>query len=311
MRDDNLESTVLSVVSPIYNGALYLEPFLQSILSQTFSNFELIMVDDGSTDRSVNIIQSYQKKDPRIHIIKQNHKGAGSARNLGLSQAKGEYIIFLDCDDWFSDDFFKTMLDHIKKDRSDIVICEYYLFNQKTSEIKRVKIPDTMGKKFEETNLLFDLFAPSPWTKLYRTIFLKKNHLLFQEIPSCNDWSLAYTALACAKKISVIRRPLLYYRSQISSSISSNRFRRTGDIVQAIKHLKHELKKRNLFDRYKEGFGRRSANHLIYEAFGGRRWGGFYILFRNLVIVNDYFVYKAFLCEVVKRLEKLLNNFFN
>ena len=179
------------------------------------------------------------------------------------------------------------------------------------SEIKRVKIPDTMGKKFEETNLLFDLFAPSPWTKLYRTIFLKKNHLLFQEIPSCNDWSLAYTALACAKKISVIRRPLLYYRSQISSSISSNRFRRTGDIVQAIKHLKHELKKRNLFDRYKEGFGRRSANHLIYEAFGGRRWGGFYILFRNLVIVNDYFVYKAFLCEVVKRLEKLLNNFFN
>ena len=76
-------SVLLSVVSPVYNGSAYLTPFLQSVLNQSFSDFELIMVDDGSTDDSVQIIQTYQEKDTRIHLIKQNHKGAGSARNVG------------------------------------------------------------------------------------------------------------------------------------------------------------------------------------------------------------------------------------
>ena len=105
-------SVLLSVVSPVYNGSAYLTPFLESVLHQTFSDFELIMVDDGSTDDSVQIIQTYQEKDARIHLIRQNHQGAGSARNVGLSQAKGQYIIFLDSDDWFNEDFFKIMLDN-------------------------------------------------------------------------------------------------------------------------------------------------------------------------------------------------------
>lgn len=94
MDNDHSQSVILSVISPVYNGAKYLEPFLISVLQQSFPHFELIMVDDGSTDSSIEIIKSYQKKDSRIHLIEQNHKGAGSARNFGLSQAKGQYIIF-------------------------------------------------------------------------------------------------------------------------------------------------------------------------------------------------------------------------
>lgn len=307
MNNDHSRSVILSVVSPVYNGAKYLEPFLQSVLQQSFPHFELIMVDDGSTDSSVEIIKSYQKKDSRIHLIGQNHKGAGSARNFGLSQAKGQYIIFLDCDDWFSDDFFKTMIDRIEVDQSDIAVCEFFIYNQQTGETEQFVIPETGNQKIERTNLVFDIFAPNPWTKLYRVSFLKQNQLLFQEIPSCNDWSFAYTSLACAEKISVIREPLVYYRTKTTTSISSYRYKRTKDIVWAIKHLRQELKSRALFSQYKEGFARKSISHLVYEALSGQGVKVFYVLFRNLLMVNDFAVHKAFVQKIIQFLGKRLN----
>lgn len=307
MDNDHSQSVILSVISPVYNGAKYLEPFLISVLQQSFPHFELIMIDDGSTDSSVEIIKSYQKKDSRIHLIGQNHKGAGSARNFGLSQAKGQYIIFLDCDDWFSDDFFKTMIDRIEVDQSDIAVCEFFIYNQQTGETEKFVIPETGNQKIERTNLVFDIFAPNPWTKLYRISFLKQNQLLFQEIPSCNDWSFAYTSLACAEKISVIREPLVYYRTKTTTSISSYRYKRTKDIVWAIKHLRQELKSRALFSQYKEGFARKSISHLVYEALSDQGVKVFYVLFRNLLMVNDFAVYKAFIQKVIQFLEKRLN----
>ena len=237
-------------------------------------------------------------------MIGQNHKGAGSARNFGLSRAKGQYIIFLDCDDWFSEDFFKTMIDRIEADQSDIAICEFFIYNQQTGEMGKSAIPETRNQKIERTNLVFDIFAPNPWTKLYRISFLKKKELLFQEIPSCNDWSFAYTSLACAEKISVIRKPLVYYRTKTTTSISSYRYKRTKDIVWAIKHLRQELKSRALFSQYKEGFARKSISHLVYEALSDQGVKVFYVLFRNLLMVNDFAVYKAFVQKVIQYLGK-------
>lgn len=304
MDNEQSRPVILSVVSPVYNGAKYLEPFLRSVLQQSFPHFELIMVDDGSTDSSIEIIKTYQKKDSRIHLIGQNHKGAGSARNFGLSRAKGQYIIFLDCDDWFSEDFFKTMIDRIEADQSDIAICEFFIYNQQTGEMGKSAIPETRNQKIERTNLVFDIFAPNPWTKLYRISFLKKKELLFQEIPSCNDWSFAYTSLACVEKISVIRKPLVYYRTKTTTSISSYRYKRTKDIVWAIKHLRQELKSRALFSQYKEGFARKSISYLVYEALSDQGVKVFYVLFRNLLMVNDFAVYKAFVQKVIQYLGK-------
>lgn len=306
MTGGDFHSVVLSVVSPMHNGSLYLEPFLQSVLHQSFSSFELIMVDDGSTDDSAQIIQNYQDKDSRIRLIRQNHRGAGSARNLGLSHAQGQYIIFLDCDDWFCEDFFKTMIDHIKADQSDVAVGEFFIYEQKTKQTRSFRIAEEAVSEIAGTNLIFDLLPPNPWTKLYRTDFLRQNSLSFQEIASCNDWSFAYASLACARKISVVREPLAYYRTQTDTSISSYRYKRTKDIVLAIKHLKEELKKRDLYSRYREGFARKSVSHLVYEAFAGRKWKGVYILLRNLVMVNDLVIYRFFVQKVFRYLRKRL-----
>ena len=157
------------------------------------------------------------------------------------------------------------------------------------------------------TNLVFDIFAPNPWTKLYRVSFLKRNQLLFQEIPSCNDWSFAYTSLACAEKISVIREPLVYYRTKTNTSISSQRYKRTKDIVRAVLDLKRQLQLRGLYGCFKNGFARRSVRDLAGEAFSKRRLMGFYILSRNLLIVNDMAVYMAFIQKVIQFLGKRVN----
>lgn len=304
-------SVLLSVVSPVYNGSAYLTPFLQSVLNQSFSDFELIMVDDGSTDDSVQIIQTYQEKDARIHLIRQNHQGAGSARNIGLSHVKGQYIIFLDSDDWFNEDFFKIMLNRITKDQSDVAVCEFFIYNQQTGEKQVSAIAETGNRKIERTDLVFDLFSPNPWTKIYRTALLKENHLVFQDIPSCNDWSFAFASLACANKISVIHEQLVNYRTQTNTSISSYRYKRTKDIVRAIKQLKVELKSRDLYSQYQAGFARKSVNHLVYEAFTGRCWSGIYVLARNLLIVNDWAVYKAVVFKVIRYFGKRFWKGFN
>ncbi|MDM8226305.1 glycosyltransferase family 2 protein [Parasutterella secunda] len=308
MNSNNTQSVVLSVVSPMYNGSLYLKPFLQSVLHQSFSSFELIMVDDGSIDDSIQIVRTYQEEDARIHLIQQNHQGAGSARNLGLAHAKGQYIMFLDCDDWFKEDFFQTMIDRITEDQSDVVVCEFFFYNQLTGETKRSAILETGNRKIENSDLVFDIFVPSVWVRLYRTLFLKQNQLSFQDIPSCNDWSFSYISLCCANKISVVHKPLVFYRTKTKNSISSQRYKRTKDIVEAVKDLKRQLVKRKLYENFKHGFARRSFRHLGGEAFTRRELIGFYILLRNLLIVRDFAIYKVVIPEVIryclKRLRK-------
>ena len=99
----------VSIIIPVFNTGNFLNNCLNSILKQSFEDFEVICVDDGSTDNSLNILKSYENKDYRIKIFTQNNKGAGAARNLGLKHVNGEYILFADSDDWFEDNAFQFL----------------------------------------------------------------------------------------------------------------------------------------------------------------------------------------------------------
>ena len=103
--------TDVSVIMPVYNTEPYLREALDSLLKQTNPNIEIICVDDGSTDASASILKEYTEKDPRVQILRQNHQGAGAARNLGMESAQGEYLLFLDADDFFAD----TLVEEIAK----------------------------------------------------------------------------------------------------------------------------------------------------------------------------------------------------
>ena len=114
-----------SIIVPVYNVEDYLERCLDSIISQTFSNIEIICVDDGSTDNSGNICEEYADKEQRISVIHKENEGPAAARNDGLENIQGAYVSFVDCDDWLEPEMYTTMLQALNKEQADIIICGY------------------------------------------------------------------------------------------------------------------------------------------------------------------------------------------
>lgn len=121
------KSPIVSIVVPVYNAEEYLRRLLESIKKQIFQDYELILVDDGSSDKSAEILEEYHSKDPRIHVMHQKNSGAAAARNRGIEEANGKYITFLDADDEIEPDMLREMVASAKKNQSELVVCGIYL----------------------------------------------------------------------------------------------------------------------------------------------------------------------------------------
>ena len=121
----------VSVIIPVYNTSKYLNQCLESIQNQTFTDFEAICINDGSTDSSLEILKEFASKDDRFIIINKKNEGQGIARNLGIQQANGEYIIFIDSDDWLETEGLEKAYKKIKEDSADILIFDFYFFSDK------------------------------------------------------------------------------------------------------------------------------------------------------------------------------------
>ena len=164
----------ISIIVPVYNVEKYLKRCIDSILNQSFTNFELILVDDGSTDNSGKIIDEYAIKDERIKVIHKENGGQGSARNRGLDIAKGNYIGFVDSDDWIHKDMYKCMYKIINEDNTDIVQVGHNMVEEYTKD-KRCNINnlniiciDNIIEKFADCNSFEVLPLIFPVNKLYR-----------------------------------------------------------------------------------------------------------------------------------------------
>ena len=119
----------VSVIMPIYNASSYLRPALDSVLDQTLFEIELICIDDGSTDNSLEIIKEYRERDERVRIITETNAGPALARNNGIRRARGEYIAFIDADDFVEPALLETLYELALKDNLDIAICKYDIYN--------------------------------------------------------------------------------------------------------------------------------------------------------------------------------------
>ena len=182
--------TKISIIIPVYNVEKFLSECLDSILYQTFQNFEIICVDDGSYDNSLNILHKYKSKDNRFIILKQKHSGAGAARNLGIKYAKSKYLQFLDADDCFEPTFLEEMYRHAEKFNADITVCSARKINSDgiTIETNNPLWPLNLDKVplervFNRKNYpedIFGLFCVVPWNKLYRKNLIVDNNLEFQ-----------------------------------------------------------------------------------------------------------------------------------
>lgn len=120
-----MKQPLISIIIPVYNGEKYLRPCIESILQQSYQNWELLLIDDGSHDHSGAICDEYSA-DPRITAIHKQNGGQAAARNKGISMAKGDYISFIDCDDWLEPDMYEQLINTLQEQQAEIIICGYY-----------------------------------------------------------------------------------------------------------------------------------------------------------------------------------------
>ena len=161
----------VSVIIPVYNSGKYIKKCLDSLLNQTFKDFEAIIIDDGSIDNSVDIINNYLN-DKRFILIKRKNGGIGSARNLGINKSTGKYITFLDSDDYLENDYLLELYNKIEKDKLDIVVCNYNEI--KNNELfRKIKINEFNNCYLKNNPNLLLYINKSPWNKIYRKSIIK------------------------------------------------------------------------------------------------------------------------------------------
>lgn len=240
MKDEN---PLVSIIIPVYNVALYLEKCLSTIINQTYEHMEIIVVNDGSTDDSENIILKFKNKDKRILYIKQENGGLGAARNTGLDIASGKYICFIDSDDWVDLNYVKIMLETAIIDKSEIVICNmvYQFSNGKikprTPKINSHEIINSReGIRREFIGKQYKFHVPN---KFYKTNLFKNHCIRFPEGKIYEDVFTTYKLILEASSISIIPENLYFYLQNRQGSIMNNDInpQRFSDMFEALNQI--------------------------------------------------------------------------
>lgn len=219
----------LSIIVPVFNAERFIDRCMKSIYAQTFTDYEIILVNDGSTDKSDEICKKYQSQDDRITYIKKENEGAGSARNAGLAVAKGEYIAFPDVDDWFEPEMYAELYELVKSGDYDVVFSgvNYYqqaeqeeLVYSRTENIEALSFTsrDDCRKNIMEffpTTTIFDV----PWNKLYKRSIVVENSLRFPDIRRCQDATFNIDFYNCIHSVASKKKAYYNYMENTVSDV--------------------------------------------------------------------------------------------
>ena len=244
----------ISIIVPVYNVEKYLENCIESILNQTFKDFELILVDDGSTDNSGKICDIYKKKDSRIKVIHKNNGGLSSARNAGIDVAGGKYIGFVDSDDSIHPKMYETLYDLISKYNSDIAICNFKnIYNMLYKEYEEIEMNGIIEmSNIEAINNLYDstigLRLRVSWNKLYNKYLF--NDIRFELGRVHEDEFIAHKILYKSNKVVYIDRELYYYLQREGSIMHDKSLKKDTDWILAFSDRMKFCKRMGLNDIY-------------------------------------------------------------
>lgn len=219
----------ISVIVPVYNQEAYLEQCIDSILSQSYQDLELILVNDGSTDGTVQILENYRQKDARVRVLNKLNGGIGSSRNAGLEMATGDYIVFVDNDDWIHEQQLEILHQKLLEYDAQIVVANFMKFRQEDSTFllhltdadyyeKSYTVPDWMCEGTNPDVALNTCFTV-PWSKIYRRELFE--NIVYPENRPVEDDLTTWKVYLNADKIVYLNQALYYWR-QIGSSKSQN-----------------------------------------------------------------------------------------
>ncbi len=254
---------MVSIIVPFYNSEKYIEQCLRSVQAQTYRDIEILCVSDGSEDGSEVIVRDVAERDPRFRLIRQPRANAGSARNTGIKYAAGEYVCFLDSDDFLSPDMIEKMLNKCEETMCDICFCDAddyhdgsgrYIYS-KNRYLNEYYMPNTQSfHPFEISDVIFQASTSVPWGKLFRTAFIKENGIEFQAIPRNNDIFFVNMQIALAQQITFIAEILVHHRVGLTLNLQNGHYETPLLYSYVIKSLYRELQDRNIYKIYQQSF---------------------------------------------------------
>lgn len=233
----------VSVIVPFFNVEKYIDRCLNSLINQTLRDIEIIVVNDGSEDNSKSIVERYM---PKIRYFEKENGGLSSARNYGMRYATGEYIAFLDSDDYIEKNMYEEMYKKAKEDNADLVECDFIWQWEEKSKIKYDK-----RKKYKSREEMMKKPRVVAWNKLIKREIIKKNNIKFPEGLIYEDLEFFYKILPFVKKISYIEKFFVHYM-QRESSISNMQTEKNIDIFRILNNISDFYRKMGIYDNYKK-----------------------------------------------------------
>lgn len=273
MEQNEIDNNVkISIIIPVYNAKLYIQDTLDSIFAQNFWDYEVIFVDDGSTDDSLDYLikKCADKKNVKI-ISNEVNRGAAQSRNTGFQYASGEYVIFLDADDYFYPQMLSTIYGYAKRLHADMVSfgreqVEIRIDDEGTEFVSSTKIKThefVIIEKGDEVTNRFSAVTHVPWSKLVSRSLLQKYHILFQDLPANNDVFFSLASAMVAEKIVVLKDVLVRYYYGRKGSLTNSRRNKRSYIAEAAEELFAFAQNHNISRFIRKGL----YNHMVHEMF--------------------------------------------
>ena len=274
MFKNSLSRPKVSVVIAFYNAERYLDQCLYTIAKQSLKEIEIICVNDGSSDNSVAIVKKYIADDFRFSLLETaTNSGAGTARNLGLKNCSGEYLSFLDADDYFEEKMLEKTYQKAKKLDLDVMLFKAQGFDDETGapiniewSVRKDLLPQT--EVFSASDIEKDFFHSGiwwAWDKLFKSEHISRNNLKFQEQRTTNDLYFVSAATITAERISYIDDILIYQRQNISTSLSSTRYLSYDCCINALKLVYIFLEEHKLLERYKNDYANYAVSFTLWN----------------------------------------------
>ena len=265
----------VSVIIPIYNAESFLRDCLDSVTRQTLQDIEIICVDDGSSDASVEILKEYAKKDDRIVVIEQKHSNAGVARNAALKVARGKYLSFLDADDYYDATMLEKIYEAAEKDPEiDIVIFGADLLNvrkgkryySEQSIIEQFCLKENPFRPIDMHQYIFNAFQNWVWNKVFRREFIEEKGIVFDDVKRSNDALFVCCSLSTARKIYILRESLLVHRTGMKTNMQANNIAEPDAFMKAYEKIYERLQEIHgeNFELYHQSFYSRAMLSIRY-----------------------------------------------
>ena len=235
----------VSVIVPFYNVEGYIEKCLETLVNQTLEDIEIILVNDGSKDRSIEIVNKFLEAYPeKLVYLEKENGGLSDARNYAIPYAKGEYIAFLDSDDYVEKDMYQKMYELAKKENSDMVECDFYW--EYPDKLKK-----DVGVIYNGKKEMLEKVRVVAWNKLIRREILEKTEVKFPKGYRYEDVEFTYKLVPFIEKVSFLKKPCVHY-IQREGSISNSQNERTKEIFDVLDHVIDYYKEKGIYETYQE-----------------------------------------------------------